>query len=631
MHGQGFFMQAFIYLAAAAVAVPLARRLGLGSVLGYLMAGVAIGPFALGLVGEEGAEVMHFAEFGVVMMLFLVGLELRPALLWRLRGPILGAGGAQVATTTLLISGAALAVGLPWREALAVGMLLSLSSTALALQSLNEKGLLGTAGGQTAFAVLLLQDLAVIPMLAVLPMLATAAPAAAGGGHHSLVEGLPGWLQTLVVLGAVAAVVVLGRFLVRPAFRFIAAARLRELFTAFALLLVIGIALLMTMVGLSPAMGTFLAGVVLADSEYRHELEGDIEPFKGLLLGVFFIAVGASIDFGLVAAQPALVLGLVCALVAVKLGVQLGVGKGARLGLDHNLVASVSLAQGGEFAFVLFSFTTQAGVLPTELTATLTVVVALSMALTPLLTVANERLLMPRVGTREKGEEREADEIHEENPVILAGFGRVGSIVGRFLRANGVRVTVLDHDADHVDLVRRLGIEAYYGDATRLDLLHAAGAGNARAIILTINDHEKLMEMVHTIRRHFPDMSIIARAPGRPEAHDLIEAGVEHVVRETLDGALRMGAATLGELGTRAYAAHRAARIFRRRDEALVHEQLGLRHDRDDYISRAREQIRTLEELMQSELREESMPVQDEAWDTEALRQKLSGPDALKR
>ena len=631
MHGQGFFMQAFIYLAAAAVAVPLARRLGLGSVLGYLMAGVAIGPFALGLVGEEGAEVMHFAEFGVVMMLFLVGLELRPALLWRLRGPILGAGGAQVATTTLLISGAALAVGLPWREALAVGMLLSLSSTALALQSLNEKGLLGTAGGQTAFAVLLLQDLAVIPMLAVLPMLATAAPAAAGGGHHSLVEGLPGWLQTLVVLGAVAAVVVLGRFLVRPAFRFIAAARLRELFTAFALLLVIGIALLMTMVGLSPAMGTFLAGVVLADSEYRHELEGDIEPFKGLLLGVFFIAVGASIDFGLVAAQPALVLGLVCALVAVKLGVQLGVGKGARLGLDHNLVASVSLAQGGEFAFVLFSFTTQAGVLPTELTATLTVVVALSMALTPLLTVANERLLMPRVGTREKGEEREADEIHEENPVILAGFGRVGSIVGRFLRANGVRVTVLDHDADHVDLVRRLGIEAYYGDATRLDLLHAAGAGNARAIILTINDHEKLMEMVHTIRRHFPDMSIIARAPGRPEAHALIEAGVEHVVRETLDGALRMGAATLGELGTRAYAAHRAARIFRRRDEALVHEQLGLRHDRDDYISRAREQIRTLEELMQSELREESMPVQDEAWDTEALRQKLSGPDALKR
>jgi len=631
MHGQGFFMQAFIYLAAAAVAVPLARRLGLGSVLGYLMAGVAIGPFALGLVGEEGAEVMHFAEFGVVMMLFLVGLELRPALLWRLRGPILGAGGAQVATTTLLISGAALAVGLPWREALAVGMILSLSSTALALQSLNEKGLLGTAGGQTAFAVLLLQDLAVIPMLAVLPMLATAAPAAAGGGHHSLVEGLPGWLQTLVVLGAVAAVVVLGRFLVRPAFRFIAAARLRELFTAFALLLVIGIALLMTMVGLSPAMGTFLAGVVLADSEYRHELEGDIEPFKGLLLGVFFIAVGASIDFGLVAAQPALVLGLVCALVAVKLGVQLGVGKGARLGLDHNLVASVSLAQGGEFAFVLFSFTTQAGVLPTELTATLTVVVALSMALTPLLTVANERLLMPRVGTREKGEEREADEIHEENPVILAGFGRVGSIVGRFLRANGVRVTVLDHDADHVDLVRRLGIEAYYGDATRLDLLHAAGAGNARAIILTINDHEKLMEMVHTIRRHFPDMSIIARAPGRPEAHDLIEAGVEHVVRETLDGALRMGAATLGELGTRAYAAHRAARIFRRRDEALVHEQLGLRHDRDDYISRAREQIRTLEELMQSELREESMPVQDEAWDTEALRQKLSGPDALKR
>ncbi len=623
MHGQGFFLQAFIYLAAAAVSVPLARRLGLGSVLGYLMAGVAIGPFALGLVGKEGAEVMHFAEFGVVMMLFLVGLELRPALLWRLRGPILGSGGAQVVACTALMAGIGLAAGLDWRQALAVGMVLALSSTALALQSLNEKGQLGSAGGQTAFAVLLLQDLAVIPMLAVLPLLATAPVSATGGGHATLVDGLPGWAQTLVVLGAVAVIVVMGRFLVRPAFRFIAAARLRELFTAFALLLVIGIALLMTMVGLSPAMGTFLAGVVLADSEYRHELEGDIEPFKGLLLGVFFIAVGASIDFGLVAAQPLLIGGLVLALVLLKLGVQLAVGRGARLGLDQKIIASVSLAQGGEFAFVLFSFCTQAGVLPTALAATLTVVVALSMALTPLLGVASERLVLPRVGTCERPDDREPDTIHEEHPIIVAGFGRVGSIVGRFLRANGVGVTVLDNDPDHVDLLRRLGIEAYYGDATRLDLLHAAGAARARAIILTIDDHEKALELVHTLRRHYPQLKILARAPGRTEAHDLMEAEVDHVFRETLDSSLRMGAAALGELGTRAYAAHRAARTFRRHDEAFLEDQLDHRHDEEGYFSRARRQIRTLEELMQAELEEENRPPRDEAWDTEALRKEM--------
>ena len=508
MSGQTFLFQAFIYLTAAVIAVPIAKRLGLGSALGYLLAGVAIGPHVLGLLGTKGRDVMHFAEFGVVMMLFVVGLELEPSLLWRLRRPILGMGGLQVLLTTAVFAGIGLALHLPWQAAVAVGLILAMSSTAIVLQTLNEKGLLKTAGGQSSFAVLLFQDIAVIPMLAVFPMLATgpAVPGETDAHAGTALATLPGWAQTFAVLGAVTLVVVGGRYLIRPVFRAIAKARAREAFTAAALLLVIGVSLLMTSVGLSPALGAFLAGVMLATSEYRHELVSDIEPFKGLFLGLFFIAVGASIDFRLLAGRPALMGGLVVAVIAVKASVLFALARGFRLGAAHSLTFALGLAQVGEFAFVLLSFAEQEGVLGAPIASPLVAVVAISMGVTPLLFLLNERLLQPRFGAA--GEEtRDADTIEEQAPVLVAGYGAFGSTVGRLLRANGVLVTVLDLDADRVDLLRDMGQKVYYGDASRLDLLHAAGAGQARLLILGLDSPEKTLELVQTARKHFPNLT----------------------------------------------------------------------------------------------------------------------------
>ncbi len=627
-----FLLQAFVYLAAAVVAVPVAKRLGLGSVLGYLLAGVVIGPFGLGLVGDEGQDVMHFAEFGVVMMLFVVGLELEPALLWRLRAPILGMGGLQVAGTALAVAGLGLALGLPWQSALAVGLILSLSSTAIVLQSLSERGLLKTAGGQSSFAVLLFQDIAVIPMLAAFPLLAVGA-AASGGDHHAeeaahaattLAAGLPPWAQTLLVLGAVAAVVLGGRFVISPLFRIIARTGLREIFTAAALLLVIGIALLMTQVGLSPALGTFLAGVVLANSEYRHELESDIEPFKGLLLGLFFIAVGASIDFALIVAQPLLILGLVLAIVAVKFAVLLALARLFRLGMDQSLLLAFALPQVGEFAFVLFSFANQEGVLGAEITSPLVAAVALSMALTPLLLLVNEHLVQPRFGTAER-DEREPDAIDERSPVIVAGFGEFGATVGRLLKANNIRTTVLELDSDRVEVLRKLGLKVYYGDASRYDLLHAAGAGEARLLVLALNSPEKTMELVATARKHFPHLVILARAFGWGDAHDLLAAGVHHVYRESLDTSLRMGTDLLRMLGFRAYQAQRAAQKFLRHDEQAMRELTEQRAaDSSLYLSEARRRIEHLEQLLLADLADQGLE-RDTGWDAETLRDEVQG------
>jgi len=625
MHGGGFFLQAFFYLLAAVVAVPVAKRLGLGSVLGYLIAGVAMGPFGLHLIGAEGQDVMHFAEFGVVMMLFLVGLELQPSLLWRLRGPILGLGGLQVTLTSSAFAGLALAFGLAWQMAVAIGMTLALSSTAIVLQTLAERGQLKTDGGQSCFAVLLFQDIAVIPMLAVFPLLATAAPGGGTAEHGpAWFEALAGWAQTLVVLGAIVTVVVGGRFLVRPVFRLIARTGLRELFTAAALLLVIGTALLMSAVGLSPALGTFLAGVVLANSEYRHELAGDIEPFKGLLLGLFFIAVGASIDFGLVAARPGLVSGLVGGLVGVKLLVLLVLGRAFRMGLDQNLLFAFALAQTGEFAFVLFSFATQSGVLTADVASPLIAVVALSMALTPLLMLVNEKILQPRVGTRE-ADGRSADAIDEENRVIIAGFGRFGGIVGRLLRANGVGATVLDLDSDHVELLRRLGFKVFYGDASRHDLLHEAGAASAELLVVAVDDPEKVLEIVETAKRHFPNLGILARAGNRGDAYDLLDAGLEGVYRETLETALRTGTDALSRLGFRRYQARRAARTFLRHDERALRELALTRHDRNVHLTRSRQAIQDLEEILLEEIEAPLDTSVDAAWDATSRRQEFMG------
>lgn len=618
MDQQSFFFQAMVYLASAVIMVPVAKKLGLGSVLGYLLAGILIGPALLGFIGQEGQDILHFAEFGVVMMLFVIGLELEPELLWRLRKSIIGLGGLQVLVTALLIAAAALVIGLAWQQALALGMTLSLSSTAIVLQTLQEKGLMKTAAGQRSFSVLLFQDIAVIPMLALFPLLALQAPVASTEADHSstLVEGLPGWAQTLVVLGSVAAIILAGRFLIQPVFRVVARTRLREVFTATALLLVVGIAVLMSQVGLSPALGTFLAGVVLADSEYRHELESDIEPFKGLLLGLFFIAVGASIDFPLIAREPLLVFGLVAGLMLIKGGVLFVLGRFFRLGIDQNLLFSFALCQVGEFAFVLFSFSLQEGILPPEIVSIMVAVVAISMALTPVVMLLNEKFIQPYFGTKEEPA-KEADTIDEKNPVIVAGFGHFGNTVGRFLRAHGVGMTILDIDSDRVELLRKMGFKVYYGDASRYDLLHAAGAAEARLIIIALEPADKRLAMIETIKKHFPNLRMYVRAENRIDAYDLMNAGMLHVYRETMDTSLRMGVDVLKNLGVRSYTAERAARVFFKKDESNL-KKLAAIKDEEEYIHTAREYIEELEAMLRTEKADISLQ-QDKGWDEDSL------------
>lgn len=625
MYGEGFFYQALIYLAAAVVSVPLAKRMGLGSVLGYLMAGIVIGPYVLGLVGEEGQDVLHFAEFGVVLMLFLIGLELEPSRIWRMRAPILGLGSLQVGVTTLVLTTIAVSLDVEWRMALAIGVTLALSSTAIVLQTLQEKKLMGTSGGRSAFSVLLFQDIAVIPILALLPLLATlevsaAAAAVEGEGHaKTWVEGLPPWGEALAVVAAVALVVLGGRYLLQPIFRYIARAELRELFTAASLLLVIGTAMLMTKVGVSAALGTFLAGVVLARSEFRHQIEADIEPFKGLLLGLFFISVGAAIDFELIASRPVSIFELMVVLIVAKFAVLFLLGRVFKMGLDQNLMFAFSLAQGGEFAFVLFSFAVQHHVVEASLASMLIAVVALTMAATPVLMVLNERFVQPRFGTRET-ERRPADEIDETNPVIIAGYGSFGSIVGRLLLANGIGTTVLEIDSDRVDLLRNLGLKVFYGDASRADLLQAAGAEYAQLLVVAVEDRDKARRIVEIAGRDFPHLKLLVRAKNRREAYELIDMGVDEVFRDKLDSSLRMGVEALRLLGVRAYRAMRMAQKFRRHDELSVRELAALRHQKKDYINEARRRIADLERLLLGEL-DESGEERDAGWDTESLRE----------
>jgi voltage-gated potassium channel Kch len=437
------------------------------------------------------------------------------------------------------------------------------------------------------------------------------------------VAGLPGWAETLVVLAAVLVIVLAGQFLLQPAFRAIAKTGMRELFTAAALLLVIATAMLMTKVGVSPALGTFLAGVVLARSEYRHELESNIEPFKGLLLGLFFISIGAAIDFGLIGENPGQIIGLMAVLIIAKFVVLLVLGRVFKMSLDQNLMFAFSLAQGGEFAFVLLSFAVRYEVVGEGLAGTLIAVVALTMAMTPILMLVNERLVQPRFGTKETGE-RVADEIDQRCDVIIAGFGSFGAIVGRLLRANGVDATVLDLDSDRVDLLRKLGLTVFYGDASRLDLLHAAGAAEARLLVLALDDAEKNREMAAAVKKHFPQLTILARAASRSEAYELMDAGVEHVFRDKLDSSLRLSEQALRLLGFRGHHAHRAAQTFRRHDEEALRDLAAMRHDRKLYLSAARQRIEDLEELLRGDLVDPG-EMRDSGWDPESLREEYSG------
>jgi len=600
MNGHSLAVQALVYLAAGVVSVPLAKRLGLGSVLGYLIAGAIIGPFALGLVGQQ-ADVMRFAEFGVVILLFLIGLEVRPALLWSMRGSIFGLGGAQIAATAVVIAGAGAVMGLDGRTAVAVGLVLAMSSTAIVLQTLEEKGLRQGPVGQAAFGVLLMQDLAVIPLFALLPLLATGV-AAGGGGAHGLLSGSPGWLQALAVLAAVAAVVVGGRYLTRPLFRFIAAARLREIFTASALMLVIAVAVLMEIVGLSPALGAFLAGVVLAESEFRRELETDIEPFRGLLLGLFFITVGAGLNIGLVVGRPLELLACVAGVMAIKAAVMYGAGRVFGLPARAAAHTGVALSQVGEFAFVLLTFTAGAGVIPRPLAEFLTAVAALSMAATPLALAAFERLAALRDPHRNRALPEVIPFETGAPDAIIAGFGRFGQVAGRLLVANGYKTVTLDSSIEHIDLLRRFGRRVHYGDASRMELLKTAGADQAKLLVVAIDDRDKAVQIVEAAREDFPHLRILARAWDRRHAYDLLRAGAHDVERETFEGALSLGARSLRALGVPADRAGKAAALFRKHDRRAFEALAPLTGDEERYVMASRDSRETMERLLRADV-----------------------------
>ncbi|MBY8148793.1 monovalent cation:proton antiporter-2 (CPA2) family protein [Vibrio fluvialis] len=566
-----YFIQAFIYLVAAVIAVPLAKRFGLGSVLGYLMAGVVIGP-VVGLVGDETSTIQHFAEFGVVMMLFLVGLELEPKMLWAMRTRLLGLGGLQVGVTTLATMGMCLLFGLTWSVALTIGLIFCLSSTAIVLQTFNEKHLNRTEGGQNAFSVLLFQDIAVIPMLAFIPLLAlpelieqaqTAANAAAA--HHdelTLIADLPGWAYGLVITAAIATVVVGGHYLSRPLFRFVASAGVREIFTATALMLVVGIATLMNVVGLSPALGTFLAGVVLANSEFRHELEANIEPLKGLLLGLFFITVGAGIKFDILFSHFFIIIGATLGVMLLKALVLYLLALIFRIKGSNRWLFTLSLAQAGEFGFVLLTFTQQRHVLPADLAQILSLVVALSMFLTPGLFILFDKVILPRF--EQVTNERESDTIDEKGTVIIAGIGRFGQIVNRLLVANGVQTVVLDHQAVQVDNLRRIRTKAYFGDATRPDLLHTAGIEEASLLVVAIDNQESSVELVKYVKHTYPHVKVLARAFDRGHGYRLRQAGVDMAVSETYHSALEVGAAAMKTLGFHPFFVEHQKNIYKK-------------------------------------------------------------------
>jgi len=583
MEHDSFLLQAVIYLAAAVISVPLAKRLGLGSVLGYLFAGVLIGPHLLGWVGDAQEE-LHTAEFGVAMMLFLIGLELQPRKLWQMRREIFGTGSAQLLLTAAVITGLALLLfGRSWRGAIAIGLILALSSTAIVLQSLSEKGLLKTEGGRGAFAVLLLQDMAVIPILALLPLLAGGELPVAGD------EGLTGWRYALAVVAVIAAFIAAGRYLLGPLLRVVAGARTRELFTATALLIVLASAAAMSWLELSPALGTFLAGVMLAESEFRHELEADIQPFKGLLLGLFFLAVGATLDLALVAAQPLLLLGLVLLLVAVKFAVLFALARLTGMARGENWLFALALAQAGEFGFVLITFAVQNQVLDSDTGSLLVALIALSMALTPILLLIYEQWVMPRYLRSGKAPGPEEESPRDQgSPVIIIGYGRFGQIAGRLLNACGFDTTLLERNAEQLDLVRRYGIQAYYGDASREDLLHAAGAHNAKLVILTLSDQAASLEIVAQIRKHFPHLTILARARNRMHQYALMEAGVKYIFRETVDSALSIGECALQLLGLSPLQARRAARKFKQHDQRMLETLFPYWRDESQHIAQTR-------------------------------------------
>jgi monovalent cation:proton antiporter-2 (CPA2) family protein len=596
MDDLGFLESAVVYMSAAVIAVPVFKRLGLGAVLGYLVAGMVIGPWGLALISDV-ETIFHFSEFGVVILMFLIGLELKPAALRSMRRSVFGIGGLQVGITTIVMTMCALLLDQSLVMAVIAALALAMSSTPIALQSIEERGLSATPAGRSAFGILLFQDLAVIPVLAIVPILGTQ-------GNTSGAE----LMDFIKPFGVILLIIVGGRFLLRPIFRFIAEARLRDVFTAFSLLLVVGTGLLMQAVGISMALGTFLAGVLLAESEYRHELELNLEPFKGLLLGLFFIAVGMTVDFSLLLQDPVGILLLTLGFIAVKLMILMVLARPAGLVRAERWLLAFLLSQGGEFAFVLISTAAQGGLLESELAAKLVVMATLSMLITPLLMFGYDRFICPRLCGDTPGESDVEDLGH---PVIIAGYGRFGQIVGRLLMSLGYKITVVDHDPSQIEMLRKFGFQVFYGDASRLDLLEAAGAARARILVLAIDDMDQLVATAKMVREKFPHLKVLARASSRRHVGDLREVGVTEVRRETFSSALEIGELALRELGFSAHQAHKSALKFRSYDEKMLNTSFQFRGDERKAIDFAIKSRQELERLMQAD---------QEEHDTEASR-----------
>ena len=599
-HAPTWLINSFIYLSAAVIAVPLSQALGLGSIIGYLVAGIAIGPWGLGLVTNV-TDILHFAEFGVVLMLFLVGLELEPRRLWSLRRPIFGWGSAQVLACAAALFALALAFGYDWRIALVASLGLALSSTAIALQVLAERNLLPTSSGQAGFSILLFQDVAAIPILAILPLLAAG----------TLAEGATAserWLETLKILAAITAIVVGGRFALRPLFRWIARSRTPEIFTATSLLLVVGIASLMQLIGLSMALGAFLAGVLLAESEYRRELETNIEPFKGLLLGLFFMAVGMSVDFGVLASYPLQMAAIVLGLLLAKGLVIYLLARQMQIPFQERPVLTVLLAQGGEFAFVVFQAAVGARVIDAQSASLLVGAVALSMLVTPLLLAVIDRWLLPRYANCNASPMAELSE-PQEAPILIAGFGRFGQIIARVLDAIGQPATVLDHDAEMIEAARRFGYPVFYGDATRLDLLRTAGAGKASILVLALDKPEQSLEIAQLAREHFPQATIVARAYDAPHWHKLRDLGVQLLQRELFESSLISARSVLELLGYSRESAEQTIRTFREHNAQMLERMRPFHRDQTRLVAAAKEARRQLEEQFAAQ-RDQQTPEQ---------------------
>ena len=647
---EDFLLLASVYLGAAVLVVPLAVRLGLGSVLGYLAAGILMGP-VLGLAGAETADLQHFAEFGVVLMLFLIGLELDPKALWNMRNKLIGMGGAQVMLTTAAVTLIMVQLGQPGSVALLIGMLAALSSTASVLQTLTEKKLMRTQGGRSAFSVLLMQDIAVIPMLAVIPLLELPtligpSPNAALFGvinpetavtHEgaaepliSLVQSLPGWGATLLTLAIVAGIVLVGHYLSRPVFRFVHAAKLPEMSTFISLLMVLGIAFLMTLVGLSPALGTFVAGVVLANSEFRHQLEADLGPFKGLLMGLFFMTVGVGVNFSMILRAPVTVFSLTIGLMALKALILLGIAFAFRLKRHDRWLFSLSLAQGGEFGFLIISFARTEGALPLAVGQMGLLVISLSMLLTPLLFIAYD-WLVKRFAT--KAVEVAPDEINEKGRVIVAGIGRFGQVVNRLVRTSGIPTVVLDNDMASVETMRRFGVKGFFGDPSRPELLEAAGLGEAQVLVVAVDNNETATRIVRYARSRRPDIHIVARARDRVHVYELYQAGANDIVRETFDSSIRAGRYVLENMGFSEYEASKVSQAYYQVDRSAMLDLAKVWvpgqpvHLNEAYVERAKRLDRDLETALIDVLYEvRPMAADDTPLETMA-KMAIDGPD----